>query len=115
MVRDDQITTQEAAVILGVTDRRVNQLCIEHRLDGQRDGEGHWQINRASVEAHLAKLNRKPSRRAFTLPAGTVPETLPSNQQGLVAQLLIQQQTQITTILDELEKIAAMLRRRKAS
>ena len=45
---DEWISTSEAAVVLGVTDRRVRQLARGGELAGHRSG-GRWQVSRESV------------------------------------------------------------------
>lgn len=62
-------TAQEAGQLLGVSQERINQFCIEGRLVAKRPGRD-WIISRRSAEA-LAKIPRpaggarprKPAKR----------------------------------------------------
>lgn len=55
---DDLLTTQQAAVELGVTDSRVRQLIIDGKLPAQRFGRSHM-IKRSDLKhVEVGKLGR---------------------------------------------------------
>lgn len=54
---DDWLTTTQAAEIIGVSERRVRQLCQAGRLVSQQPGGQVWLILRSDVDAYIARLS----------------------------------------------------------
>lgn len=48
----DEITTKEAAVLTGYTDKHVRRLAEEGRAVSARKVRGRWLVSRASIEAY---------------------------------------------------------------
>lgn len=65
-MRDDLVSTVEAAEMLGITRQRVTQLIRNNQLDGMMVG-GRWLVDRASVEARRATVSRRGGRPRFGL------------------------------------------------
>ncbi|MBM3463723.1 MAG: helix-turn-helix domain-containing protein [Armatimonadetes bacterium] len=64
VMAETSITTAQAAALLGVTERRVRQLCAAGILAGRRAGTGHratWQVDPADAQRLRATV-RKPGR-----------------------------------------------------
>ena len=53
-VDHDDVTTSEAAAVLGVSDRRVRQLITDDRLSGRKI-RGAWFVPTAEVEKYAAR------------------------------------------------------------
>lgn len=63
-IQSDDVTTQEAGTLLGVTDRRVRQLIASGRLSAQRTG-GAWHVQTSEVERYAGDRRRlRPTPRA---------------------------------------------------
>jgi len=58
MATSDDITTDDAAKIIGVSSIRVRQLCEEGKLQAKKWGRS-WMVNRASAE----RFERRPAGR----------------------------------------------------
>jgi excisionase family DNA binding protein len=56
-----QLTTQQASGLLGVTDRAVRKAIAENRLRADRSG-GRWMIDSADVVMYRCKLSREAKR-----------------------------------------------------
>lgn len=52
------MTTNEAAVALGITPQRVRALLAAGRLEGRKVGRD-WQVDEASVERRLSERSNK--------------------------------------------------------
>jgi excisionase family DNA binding protein len=69
MLQSDQIlSTQEAAVFLGLTDGRVRQMILAGEVAAQRHGKHAWAIARAELER--LKKSRQPQPPATTSDSG---------------------------------------------
>jgi excisionase family DNA binding protein len=57
--RSEVYTVQEAAKVLGITDRRVRALAQEGRIEGERTDAG-WKISRYSVHSYRDDKRERP-------------------------------------------------------
>ncbi len=57
-MRDDLVSTKEAAVILGMTQETVSRLVKKGKLEGQKLG-GFFVVTRTSVEIYITTTNGK--------------------------------------------------------
>ena len=63
----DELTSGEAAELLGVSRQRVNQLAQDEKLPARHVANRYWVFTRADVEAFKAKAKSKggrPKKRA---------------------------------------------------
>ena len=62
MAKDDWITTRQAAVLVGYTQRRVRQLAGTGEIDAKKFGRD-WQVNKKSLLAYVRKTEKKGAKR----------------------------------------------------
>jgi hypothetical protein len=62
MEERDAYTASEAAKVLKLSTRRVRQLAEAEEIEGERDAEGNWQLDKASV--HTFRDERRLGARA---------------------------------------------------
>jgi excisionase family DNA binding protein len=60
MEEREAYTASEAAKVLKLSTRRVRQLAETEEIEGTRDAEGNWRLDKASV--HTFRDDRRPSR-----------------------------------------------------
>ncbi len=78
-MRDELVSTKEAAIMLGMTQETVSRLVKKGKLEGQKLG-GFFVVTRISVEIYAITINGKsrndPTRK---LPGGNESLNPPSN------------------------------------
>ena len=60
MEERETYTASEAAKVLKLSTRRVRQLAETEEIEGTRDAEGNWRLDKASV--HTFRDGRRPSK-----------------------------------------------------
>lgn len=119
MARD--LTAQQAARELGVTDRRIGQLCMSGTLDAVKDHNDHWRIDANSVRKYLRGLALAPNdgrRRTVVFtdegtkstPRASRAELQRQADDHTVLQLLAQQQVQTTNLAGRVDRILELLK-----
>jgi excisionase family DNA binding protein len=58
----DWITTQQAAELVGYTQRRVRQLATAGEIGARKFGRD-WQVNRSSLLAYVRKTEKRGAKR----------------------------------------------------
>jgi len=73
----DELTSGEAAELLGVSRQRVNQLAQDGKLPARHVAGRYWVLTRADVEAFKAKAKSKggrPKKRVVNHDAHAAPK-----------------------------------------
>src|SRR5215211_5174257 len=60
MEEKERYSASEAAKVLKLSTRRVRQLAETEEIEGTRDAEGNWRLDKASV--HTFRDSRRPSK-----------------------------------------------------
>jgi excisionase family DNA binding protein len=80
-MRDNLVSTKEAAIILGMTQETVSRLIKKGKLEGQKLG-GFFVVTRTSVEIYAITINGK-SRNDPTRKLSRVDNSETSQQKAL--------------------------------
>lgn len=117
------LTAQQAARELGVTDRRISQLCTSGALAGSKDGNDHWVIPREALAAYQNELKELPPdgrRRNLVVTAqGPIADYAMSAHElqnlsaaeniPTLSQLLIKQELALDRLADGISDLASRL------
>lgn len=117
------LTAQQAARELGVTDRRISQLCNSGALQGYKDGNDHWRIPREALLAYQNGLEGLPPdgrrRRVVLTSDGPVAGRQMSVRElhnlttaentASISQLLVQQQVALGGLADRVERLTTLV------
>jgi excisionase family DNA binding protein len=82
MAGDESLSTGEAAALLGLTARRLHQMCQRGEIDATQGDNGRWRIPRSAVSRLLRERLRERSvlaRMAPEIDSGIVSPTGPSD------------------------------------
>lgn len=119
--RASDLTAQQAARELGVSDRRIGQLCMSGTLDAVKDENDHWRIDAASVRKYLRGLALAPNdgRRRTVVLTDDGPRSTPRSSRAevqrevddrTVLQILAQQQVLTTNLAGRIDRILELLK-----
>lgn len=117
------LTAQQAARELGVTDRRISQLCSSGAVPGYKDGNDHWRIPREALLAYQNGLEGLPpdGRRRHVVLTSDGPvagrqmsvrelhNLNTAENSAAISQLLVQQQVAFSGVADCIERLTSLV------
>lgn len=117
------LTAQQAARELGVTDRRISQLCNSGALRGYKDENDHWRIPPHALRAYQNELKGLPPdgrRRQVVLTAEgpaagrqmtarELHNLTAAENAASISQLLVQQQVALGALADRVERLSTLV------